>query len=90
MTSARPYVVGFAAETRNVEEYAQQKRQQKNLDLICANDVSGTGQGFNSDNNALHLFWQGGEKILPLNEKKLLGQQLLDEIILLYDEKNRY
>lgn len=89
LTSDRPYVVGFAAETRNVEEYAQQKRQRKNLDLICANDVAKTGQGFNSDQNALHLFWQEGEKVLPLNDKTLLGQQLLDEIVLRYDEKNR-
>jgi len=85
----RPYVVGFAAETQNVEEYAQQKRVRKNLDLICANDVSKAGQGFNSDNNALHLFWQEGEKALPLSDKSLLGQQLLDEIVSRYDEKNR-
>lgn len=85
----RPYVVGFAAETQNVEEYAQQKRVRKNLDLICANDVAKTGQGFNSDTNALHLFWQKGEKTLPLCDKSLLGQQLLDEIVSLYDEKNR-
>ncbi len=85
----RPYVVGFAAETNNVEEYAQQKRSRKNLDLICANDVSQSNQGFNSDNNALHLFWQDGEKRLPLASKSLLGQLLLDEIVTRYDEKNR-
>ena len=89
MREQRPYVVGFAAETRNVEEYAQQKRVRKNLDLICANDVSKSGQGFNSDTNALHLFWQEGEKVLPLADKTLLGQQLLDEIVSRYDEKNR-
>lgn len=89
MREQRPYVVGFAAETRNVEEYAQQKRVRKNLDLICANDVSKFGQGFNSDTNALHLFWQEGEKVLPLADKTLLGQQLLDEIVSRYDEKNR-
>ncbi|GLR08878.1 bifunctional phosphopantothenoylcysteine decarboxylase/phosphopantothenate--cysteine ligase CoaBC [Mixta theicola] len=89
MLKRRPYVVGFAAETRNVEEYAQQKRVRKNLDLICANDVSKSGQGFNSDTNALHLFWQEGEKVLPLADKTLLGQQLLDEIVSRYDEKNR-
>ncbi|ARJ41977.1 bifunctional phosphopantothenoylcysteine decarboxylase/phosphopantothenate synthase [Pantoea alhagi] len=89
MQEGRPYVVGFAAETRNVEEYAQQKRVRKNLDLICANDVSKSGQGFNSDTNALHLFWQEGEKVLPLADKTLLGQQLLDEIVSRYDEKNR-
>ncbi|RAU33980.1 bifunctional phosphopantothenoylcysteine decarboxylase/phosphopantothenate--cysteine ligase CoaBC [Enterobacter sp. RIT418] len=85
----RPYVVGFAAETNNVEEYARQKRTRKNLDLICANDVSLSTQGFNSDSNALHLFWQDGDKILPLERKELLGQQLLDEIVTRYDEKNR-
>ncbi|MFR0656037.1 bifunctional phosphopantothenoylcysteine decarboxylase/phosphopantothenate--cysteine ligase CoaBC [Pantoea sp. SIMBA_079] len=85
----RPYVVGFAAETRNVEEYARQKRVRKNLDLICANDVAQAGQGFNSDTNALHLFWQEGEKRLPLSDKSLLGQQLIDEIVSRYDEKNR-
>ncbi len=85
----RPYVVGFAAETNNVEEYARQKRARKNLDLICANDVSQPDQGFNSDNNALHLFWQDGEKRLPLERKELLGQLLLDEIVTRYDEKNR-
>ncbi|SFN58873.1 phosphopantothenoylcysteine decarboxylase / phosphopantothenate--cysteine ligase [Izhakiella capsodis] len=90
MTSERPYVVGFAAETQNVEEYARQKLLRKKLDLICANDVSRAGQGFNSNNNALHLFWQQGEKVLQLSDKTRLAQQLLDEIILRYDEKNRH
>ncbi len=85
----RPYVVGFAAETINVEEYARQKRIRKNLDLICANDVSQAGQGFNSESNALHLFWQEGDKVLPLERKSLLGHLLLDEIVIRYDEKNR-
>ncbi|WP_241581370.1 bifunctional phosphopantothenoylcysteine decarboxylase/phosphopantothenate--cysteine ligase CoaBC [Rosenbergiella nectarea] len=89
LPAPKPFVVGFAAETQNVEEYAQQKRERKNLDLICANNVSGTTQGFDSDNNALHLFWQEGEKSLPLCNKQLLGQQLLDEIVNLY-EKDRH
>ncbi|MEK0166049.1 bifunctional phosphopantothenoylcysteine decarboxylase/phosphopantothenate--cysteine ligase CoaBC [Pseudescherichia vulneris] len=89
LSTNRPYVVGFAAETNNVEEYARQKRIRKNLDLICANDVSDSNQGFNSDSNALHLFWQDGDKVLPLERKALLGQLLLDEIVTRYDEKNR-
>ena len=89
LPAPKPWVVGFAAETQNVEEYARQKRERKNLDLICANDVSGTTQGFDSDNNALHLFWQEGDKPLPLCSKQLLGQQLLDEIVNLY-EKDRH
>jgi len=86
MKSHRPYVVGFAAETQNVEEYARQKRIRKNLDLICANDVSLAEHGFNSDTNALHLFWQDGEKVLPLSDKALLGQRLLDEIVSRYEQ----
>lgn len=89
LTEHRPYVVGFAAETHNMEEYARQKRINKQMDLICANDVSRTSQGFNSDNNALHLFWQDGELQLPLSDKSLLAQQLIDEIVSRYDEKNR-
>lgn len=89
MDENRPYVVGFAAETQNVEEYARQKLARKNLDLICANDVSLSGQGFNSETNALHLFWQDGDKQLPHCDKLLLSQNLIDEIVSRYDEKNR-
>ncbi|MGK2888727.1 MAG: bifunctional phosphopantothenoylcysteine decarboxylase/phosphopantothenate--cysteine ligase CoaBC [Candidatus Malihini olakiniferum] len=89
MSELRPFVVGFAAETQNVEEYARQKLVRKNLDLIFANDVSLSGQGFNSDTNALQLFWLEGDTRLPLCEKRLLGQHLIDEIIRRYDEKNR-
>ncbi|MCL2899282.1 bifunctional phosphopantothenoylcysteine decarboxylase/phosphopantothenate--cysteine ligase CoaBC [Brenneria tiliae] len=89
MGENRPYVVGFAAETQNVEEYARQKLARKNLDLICANDVSLSGHGFNSETNALHLFWHHGDKQLPQCDKRLLGQHLIDEIVSRYDEKNR-
>ncbi|SUP87053.1 bifunctional phosphopantothenoylcysteine decarboxylase/phosphopantothenate--cysteine ligase CoaBC [Yersinia wautersii] len=90
MAKNRPFVVGFAAETQNVEEYARQKLARKNLDLICANDVSLAEHGFNSDTNALHLFWSTGEKHLPLSDKYLLSQRLIDEIVSRYDEKNRH
>nr|WP_282564355.1 MULTISPECIES: bifunctional phosphopantothenoylcysteine decarboxylase/phosphopantothenate--cysteine ligase CoaBC [Providencia] len=83
----RPYVVGFAAETQNVEEYARQKRQQKQLDLICANDVSLADNGFNSDNNALHIFDANSDTRLPHCNKNELSHYLLDEILQRY-EKN--
>ncbi|MFB6434510.1 MAG: bifunctional phosphopantothenoylcysteine decarboxylase/phosphopantothenate--cysteine ligase CoaBC [Candidatus Malihini olakiniferum] len=89
MSDLRPFVVGFAAETQNIEESARKKLLRKNLDLICANDVSLSGQGFNSDTNTLQLFWPEGNTRLPLCEKRLLGQQLINEIIRRYDEKNR-
>ncbi|QWK96981.1 bifunctional phosphopantothenoylcysteine decarboxylase/phosphopantothenate--cysteine ligase CoaBC [Plesiomonas shigelloides] len=84
MTTQRPFVVGFAAETQNVEQYARDKLARKNLDLICANDVSLPGQGFNADQNALHLFWKDGQHSLALDSKAALGQQLMDNIVRLY------
>ena len=74
----RPFVVGFAAETQNVAGYAKDKLQRKNLDMICANDVSG-GQVFGQDQNALHIFWKTGEKALPLTDKKKLAEILVSE-----------
>ncbi|WGE41559.1 bifunctional phosphopantothenoylcysteine decarboxylase/phosphopantothenate--cysteine ligase CoaBC [Actinobacillus equuli] len=76
----RPFTVGFAAETQDVANYAKDKLKRKNLDLICANDVSG-GQVFGQDQNSLHLFWQNGDKILPLADKSKLAEALVHEII---------
>lgn len=77
LTENRPKVVGFAAETQNVEQYAQQKMSKKNLDMICANDVSNSTIGFNSDQNALKVYWNGGSKDLPIENKDVLAQQLI-------------
>ncbi len=85
LTEKRPFTVGFAAETQNVEQYAKDKLQRKNLDMICANDVSG-GQVFNADQNALHLFWRNGEKRLPLADKTKLAEALVNEIIERYSK----
>ncbi|OTQ58916.1 bifunctional phosphopantothenoylcysteine decarboxylase/phosphopantothenate--cysteine ligase CoaBC [Gilliamella sp. A7] len=87
----RPFVVGFAAETNDVKTYALKKLTTKNLDLICANDVSDHNIGFNSDQNALTLYWQNGEQTLPLSSKQQLAKQLLQAVITRYkashDEK---
>jgi phosphopantothenoylcysteine decarboxylase/phosphopantothenate--cysteine ligase len=77
LTTNRPFVVGFAAETQDVEHYAKGKMQKKNLNMICANDVSIKGQGFNSDQNALKVYWQDGSKDLPLNDKLTLAEELM-------------
>ncbi len=53
-----PFTVGFAAETNDVATYAAGKLRNKKLALIAANDVSDNRIGFNSDNNAMTLFWQ--------------------------------
>ncbi len=81
LTKKRPFVIGFAAETQEVEKYALGKLTKKNLDMICANDVSVSNQGFNSDDNALKIYWNGGSKDLPLNSKKQLSYDLLDVVI---------
>ncbi|WMY97181.1 MAG: bifunctional phosphopantothenoylcysteine decarboxylase/phosphopantothenate--cysteine ligase CoaBC [Arsenophonus sp.] len=86
----RPYVVGFAAETENIKEYARNKRIKKKLDLICANDISLSSHGFNSDNNALYLFWKNKEMYLPYSHKLELGHRLLNEILKHYEKKNKY
>lgn len=80
LTENRPFTVGFAAETQDVAQYAQDKMQRKNLDMICANDVSKADQGFNAEQNALNVFWHQGNELLPLSDKTQLAQALLQLI----------
>ncbi|MCG8488058.1 MAG: bifunctional phosphopantothenoylcysteine decarboxylase/phosphopantothenate--cysteine ligase CoaBC [Chromatiales bacterium] len=75
-----PFCVGFAAETENVEAYAEAKRQAKGLDLIAANQVAVKEGGFESDQNALLLLWQGGREVLPMMSKHQLAKQLVERI----------
>ena len=83
LTEKRPFTIGFAAETQNVADYAKDKLTRKNLDMICANDVSG-GQVFGQDHNALHLFWKNGEKALAQADKNTLADALVSEIMARY------
>ena len=76
----RPFCVGFAAETNQVLEYAQEKRRHKNLDMIAANRVGVPGVGFESEQNSLHVLWESGEKILPRANKTQLARDLLELI----------
>lgn len=77
---SRPFTVGFAAETQDVAHYAKDKLQRKKLDMIAANDVSNPAQGFNSDDNALTVFWPQGEQALDVTDKYTLATQLLSLI----------
>lgn len=77
----RPFTVGFAAETDNVEAYARDKLVRKKLDMIAANDVSVAGLGFNADANALRVFWDAGHQDLPATDKLTLARQLLALIV---------
>ena len=72
-----PFCVGFAAETQNVVAYAEDKRRRKKLDMIAANQVGIAGSGFESEQNALHVLWEGGERILALADKTRLGHDLV-------------
>ncbi|KHA61720.1 phosphopantothenoylcysteine decarboxylase [Vibrio variabilis] len=74
---SRPFTVGFAAETQDVAHYARTKLAKKNLDMICANDVSLEGQGFNSNDNAITVYWKDGEQSLTLASKQLIARQIM-------------
>jgi len=76
----RPFTVGFAAETRDVIEYARSKLERKGLDLIIANDVSNPEIGFNSDDNAVTLVSTAATVSLPQGPKRLLARQLIEQI----------
>jgi phosphopantothenoylcysteine decarboxylase/phosphopantothenate--cysteine ligase len=73
----KPFTVGFAAETQNVGEYARDKLERKNLDLIVANNVAEPGIGFNSDNNAVTVLWRSGELEIGERSKTLLARELI-------------
>jgi phosphopantothenoylcysteine decarboxylase/phosphopantothenate--cysteine ligase len=87
LSEAKPFVVGFAAETQAVESYAQDKLQRKGLDMIAANDVS-DGKVFGQDQNALDVFWQGGQCVLPKQDKTSLARALTKLIAEQFNAKN--
>lgn len=70
--------VGFAAETNDVETYAQEKMSRKNLDFIVANDVTQKGAGFNADTNIVTIYRRkGAPLVLPQMTKKEVAAELL-------------
>lgn len=73
----KPFTVGFAAETRDVVNYARQKISRKNLDMIVANDVSRGDIGFNSDENAVTVLWPNGEQVLDLASKHQIARSII-------------
>ena len=74
-------LVGFAAETCQVEEYARRKLSKKNLDFIVANDVSEADAGFGVDTNRIKLIDRSGKMTAyPLMSKKELAGIILDHV----------
>ena len=76
----RPFTVGFAAETHNLEDYAREKLIRKKLDMIAANWVGQEQGGFDSEQNALHVFWKSGDKTFSMMDKTQLAEQLISLI----------
>lgn len=81
-------VVGFAAETNDVVEYAKLKMEKKNLDLVIANDITKDGAGFNTETNIATIIRKNGmgNIDLPLMSKRELADRILDEIVSLRNE----
>ncbi|MGY3232954.1 phosphopantothenoylcysteine decarboxylase/phosphopantothenate--cysteine ligase [Luteibacter sp. HA06] len=75
----RPFLVGFAAETKELASYAQEKLLRKGIDMIAANEV-GPGRGFEVADNALQLYWRDGATALPQAPKTELARQLVGHI----------
>ena len=77
----RPLLVGFAAETRNLDEFATKKLKEKNADILVANDVSQPDAGFNVDTNRARLFFRNGRVLeYPLMSKDTLAGIILDAV----------
>jgi phosphopantothenoylcysteine decarboxylase/phosphopantothenate--cysteine ligase len=77
----RPLLVGFAAETRNLEEFAAKKLKEKNADILVANDVSQPDAGFNVDTNRARLLFRNGRVLeYPLMSKDALAGIILDAV----------
>ncbi|MBQ0747511.1 MAG: bifunctional phosphopantothenoylcysteine decarboxylase/phosphopantothenate--cysteine ligase CoaBC [Marinobacter sp.] len=72
-----PFTVGFAAETSDVARYAKGKMQRKKLRMVVANDVSVPGLGFNSENNAVTVFWPNGQETIGPDTKKAIASRLV-------------
>jgi phosphopantothenoylcysteine decarboxylase/phosphopantothenate--cysteine ligase len=73
----RPFIVGFAAETNDVEKHARDKLRRKRLDMIAANHVGQPGCGFESCDNALSVYWDGDGLEISLADKADVAAQLV-------------
>jgi len=76
------FLVGFAAETEALDQYAIEKLSRKNLDMIVGNIVKGADSTFGSETNRATLYYRNGEKeALPMMDKERLAHLLLDRIV---------
>jgi phosphopantothenoylcysteine decarboxylase/phosphopantothenate--cysteine ligase len=82
-------LVGFAAETENLEANAREKLAKKGCDLVIANDVSQPGIGFDSDRNEVLLVYPDRTEALPAEEKEHLAIHLVEAILALAADRTR-
>ncbi|MBG00840.1 MAG: bifunctional phosphopantothenoylcysteine decarboxylase/phosphopantothenate--cysteine ligase CoaBC [Acidimicrobiaceae bacterium] len=73
-------IVGFAAETEELEKNAKDKLERKNLDLIVANDVTAPNTGFSYDTNEVLLLSDEGNTTVPLSSKRVVADRILDAV----------
>jgi phosphopantothenoylcysteine decarboxylase/phosphopantothenate--cysteine ligase len=78
------FVVGFAAESEQLEAYAQDKLKRKNCDLIVANDITAAGIGFGSDENAVSVFDANG---LVMKLERMPKTEIARRILACIDER---
>ena len=76
------YIVGFAAETSNVNDNANKKLNSKNLNMIISNDVSDKSIGFDSDDNEVHVITKNETIFLKKNKKIKIAREILNIIAL--------
>jgi phosphopantothenoylcysteine decarboxylase/phosphopantothenate--cysteine ligase len=83
-------LIGFAAETQNMEDYAQEKLRRKNADMIVANNVNGKDSGFGTDTNLVTIFKRDGERIeLPLLSKDEVAEKILEQAFFMKEAGNK-
>ena len=85
--SPHQIIVGFAAETEELEKNAKEKLQRKNLDLIVANDVSAPDTGFAHDTNEVLLITGEGKTNVSLASKRVVADKILDAVLMLRESK---
>jgi phosphopantothenoylcysteine decarboxylase/phosphopantothenate--cysteine ligase len=78
----RRLVIGFAAESQALLDYAERKLREKGMDAIVANDITRQDAGFDTDTNAATILRRDGSRTeLPLQDKRALAERVLDEIL---------
>lgn len=88
LDQGRPFTVGFAAETQQLMEHAEDKRRRKQLDMIAANWVGRDDEGFESMDNALEVSWEGGHLSISQAPKAQVARRLIELVSARYHARD--